>query len=102
MLMGTASSSDDPQVRRRYLDRQPEAQMFAGFADFGFYAVTLKAAHLVAGFGRIVDLKPQDILTETGDAAELIAAEPEILAHMNADHADTVRLYATKLLGARD
>jgi heme iron utilization protein len=102
MLMGTAAATDDPQARRRYLDRQPEAEMFAGFGDFAFYAMTIKAAHLVAGFGRIVDLKPHDVLTETGDAAELIAAEPEILAHMNADHIDTVRLYATKLLGARD
>jgi putative heme iron utilization protein len=102
MLMGTAATSDDPDVRRRYLDRQPEAEMFAGFADFAFYLVTLKSAHLVAGFGRIVDLKPQDILTETGDAAELVAAEPGILAHMNGDHADAVRLYATKLLGAPD
>ena len=49
-------------------------EMFAGFGDFAFYRVTLKAAHLVAGFGRIVDLKPRDILTETGDAAELLAA----------------------------
>src|SRR5215510_3393009 len=38
----------------------------------------------------------------TEDASELIAAEPEILAHMNDDHADAVRLYATKLLGAPD
>ena len=102
MLMGTAAATEDPQARRRYLDRQPEAEMFAGFADFAFYRVTLKAAHLVAGFGRIVDLKPQDVLTETGDAAELLAAEPEILAHMNGDHADALRLYATKLLGAPD
>jgi heme iron utilization protein len=102
MLMGTAAATEDPDVRRRYLDRQPEAEMFVGFADFAFYKVALKAAHLVAGFGRIVDLKPQDILTETGDAADLIAAEPEILAHMNGDHADAVRLYATKLLGAPD
>jgi putative heme iron utilization protein len=102
MLMGTAAATDDPRARRRYLDRQPEAEMFAGFADFSFYAMTIKAAHLVAGFGRIVDLKPHDVLTETGDAVELVAAEPEILAHMNADHADAVRLYATKLLGARD
>ena len=102
MLMGTAAATDDADVRRRYLDRQPEAEMFAGFADFAFYRVALKAAHLVAGFGRIVDLKPQDILTETGDAAELVAAEPDILAHMNGDHADAVRLYATKLLGAPD
>src|SRR5712692_8870145 len=102
MLVGTAAATDDPQARRRYLDRQPEAEMFAGFADFAFYRMGLKAAHLVAGFGRIVDLKPQDILTETGDAAELVAAEPEILAHMNGDHADALRLYATRLLGAAD
>jgi putative heme iron utilization protein len=45
---------------------------------------------------------PTARLTETGDAAELLAAEPEILAHMNGDHADALRLYATKLLGAPD
>ena len=102
MLLGAAAATDDPDARRRYLDRQPEADMFAGFADFAFYRVTLKGAHLVAGFGRIVDLKPPDFLTETADAAELVAAETEIVAHMNADHADAVRLYATKLLGAAD
>ena len=102
MLMGSAAATEDADVRRRYLERQPEAEMFAGFADFAFYRLALKSAHLVAGFGRIVDLKPQDILTETGDASELIAAEPDILAHMNGDHADAVRLYATKLLGAPD
>jgi heme iron utilization protein len=102
MLMGTAAATDDAEARRRYLARQPEAEMFAGFADFAFYRMELKAAHLVAGFGRIVDLKPQDVLTEVGDAAELVAAEPEILAHMNDDHADAVRLYATRLLGAPD
>jgi putative heme iron utilization protein len=102
MLMGTAAATEDPEVRRRYLDRQPEANMFAGFGDFAFYRVALKGAHLVAGFGRIVDLKPADVLTEIDDAAELVAAEPNILAHMNGDHADACRLYATKLLGAPD
>ena len=76
--------------------------MFAGFADFSIYRIELKSAHLVAGFGRIVDLKPPDVLTRIDDAAELVAAEPGILAHMNADHAETCRLYATKLLGAAD
>src|SRR5262252_7322431 len=102
MLMGTAAATDDPAARRRYLERQPEAEMFAGFADFAFYRVALKGAHLVAGFGRIVDLKPADVLTPVDDATELTAAEPDILAHMNADHADTCRLYATRLLGAPD
>src|SRR3954452_2458968 len=102
MLMGAAAVSADQDVRRRYLERQPEAEMFAGFGDFAFYRIVLKGAHLVAGFGRIVDLKPEDILTPVEDASELTAAEPDILAHMNADHADTCRLYATKLLGAPD
>jgi putative heme iron utilization protein len=102
MLLGTATPTDDPDVRRRYLERQPEAEMFVGFADFAFYRMALTGAHLVAGFGRIVDLKPSDILTPIEDAAELTAAEPDILAHMNADHGDTCRLYATRLLGAAD
>src|SRR2546421_711980 len=55
MLMGTAVVADDPEARRRYLDRQPEAPTFAGFGDFAFYRMVLTAAHLVAGFGRIVD-----------------------------------------------
>jgi putative heme iron utilization protein len=102
MLMGTAAMRDDPDARRRYLARQPEAEAFAGFGDFAVYRIDVKAAHLVAGFGRIVDLAPADILTRTDDAAELLAAEPDIAAHMNADHAETCRLFATKLLGAPD
>jgi putative heme iron utilization protein len=102
MLLGTAEKTDDPEARRRYLERQPEAEMFAGFADFAFYKIKLKGAHLVAGFGRIVDLKPEDMLTQVDDAAELVAGETDILRHMNEDHLDTCRLYAIKLLGASD
>ena len=102
MLMGTAAVTDDPMARRRYLARQPEAVAFADFADFAFYLIALSHIHLVAGFGRIVDLKPTDVLVETTDAETLVAAEPEILAHLNQDHADSLRLYATKLLGASD
>lgn len=102
MLMGSAVKSDSEAVRRRYLAHQPEAEMFAGFKDFAFYEVQLKGAHLVAGFGRIVDLAPEDILTDLTGAEALIEAEPGVIEHMNADHADTTRLYATKLLGAPD
>jgi putative heme iron utilization protein len=102
MLMGTAVKTDDKGVRRRYLERQPDAETFAGFADFAFYQVLLKGAHLVAGFGRIVDLEPEDVLTQVDDAEDLVAGEPDILAHMNEDHAETCRLYATKILGAPD
>jgi len=102
MLLGAAVKTERADARRRYLAQQPEAEMFAGFGDFAFYEVKLKGAHLVAGFGRIVDLTPADLLTDLAGADALLAAEPEVIAHMNADHAATCRLYATKLLGAPD
>ena len=75
MLMGRASATDDPEVRRRYLDRQPEAGTFAGFGDFAFYRVALSRVHLVAGFGRIVDLEPEQILLDL--ALKALAWESE-------------------------
>src|SRR6266571_4575595 len=49
--------------------------MFAGFGDFAFYEIKLKGAHLVAGFGRIVDLKPDQLLTDLTGAEALVATE---------------------------
>jgi heme iron utilization protein len=102
MLMGSASLTASPDARRRYLAQQPEAVMFADFADFAFYEVRLKTAHLVAGFGRIVDLSPADLLIDLAGAETLLAAEAGAVEHMNADHAEACRLYATRLLGAAD
>ena len=102
MLMGTIAVTSDPAALAAYLRRQPEAEMFAGFADFAFYQIALTRAHLVAGFGRIVDLKPGDVLTDVSDARALVEAETGAIAHMNADHAEACRLYATKLLGGPD
>jgi putative heme iron utilization protein len=102
MLMGRATRTESADARRRYLAHQPEAEMFADFGDFSFYQINLAGAHLVAGFGRIVDLAPADLLTDLVGADALLAAEPEVIEHMNADHAETCRLYATRLLGAPD
>ena len=102
MLMGAAMVTADENDRRRYLARQPEAEMFAGFRDFAFYRIVISAAHLVAGFGRIVDLKPGDILVDVAGAEDLLASEAGAVAHMNEDHADACRLYATALCGAPD
>ena len=100
MLNGNTATTAEKNARQRYLARQPEAEEFADFGDFAFYEIKLKGAHLVAGFDRIVDLKPIDLLTDVAGAQALLNAEPEVIAHMNQDHADTCRLYATKLLGA--
>lgn len=89
-------------AKRRFLAKQPEAAMYAGFGDFAFYRFEVEMGHLVAGFGRIVDMKASDLLVDLAGADEIVEGEPGIVAHMNEDHADAVRLYATSLLGAPD
>lgn len=86
-------------ARRRFLARHPDAAGFAGFSDFAFYRIEPDSAHLVAGFGRITDVAREDLLVETADAAEVLAAEAGAVAHMNADHQDAIALYALHLIG---
>ncbi|GGC52109.1 HugZ family pyridoxamine 5'-phosphate oxidase [Chelatococcus reniformis] len=94
-----AERSAGERPRHRFLARHPGAAGYADFPDFSFRRLVPTGAHLVAGFGRIVDLCAADLLTELGDADELVAAEAGAVAHMNEDHADALLLYATRLLG---
>jgi putative heme iron utilization protein len=99
MLMGRVAATDDATARARYLRRHPEAEMFAGFPDFAIYRMDIERVHLVAGFGRIVDLAAADVLTDISGAEALIEAEAGAVEHMNSDHPDALELYATRLLG---
>jgi len=96
---------EDPgeaRLRRRFLARHPKAELYAGFGDFSFWRLDTAAAHLNGGFARAADLTAADVLTDISGAADLIEAEAGAVSHMNADHAEAVRLYATRLLGAPD
>jgi len=104
MLAGQAEQAggdDVAMLRRRYLNAHPSSEVFVNFKDFSFFRIWPTGAHLVAGFGRIVDLKPAQFLTDISDAASLLEAEPGAVDHMNADHREAMNLYATKLLGAK-
>jgi heme iron utilization protein len=87
-------------LRRRYLNAHPSAEAFVEFKDFSFFRIEASGGHLVAGFGRIVDLTPAQFLTDIGDATALLEAEPGAVEHMNEDHREAMNLYATRLLGA--
>jgi heme iron utilization protein len=103
MLAGRAEpagAEDAAVLRRRYLNAHPSAQAFVEFKDFSFFRIRPSGAHLVAGFGRIVDLEPAQFLTDLSDAAALLEAEQGAVEHMNEDHRDAMNLYATRLLGA--
>jgi putative heme iron utilization protein len=95
-LLGRASASDDERIKRRFLARHPDAEMYAGFRDFHFYRVAVDRAHIVAGFGKIAWVEAAALKSKSPEA--LVAAEADIVEHMNQDHADAVALYAAKLL----
>lgn len=95
-------SADESRIRRRFLARHPKSELYAGFADFAFWRMAVVAAHLNGGFARAADLGAAEVLTDVADAQPLIEAEADAIAHMNSDHAEALRLYATRLLGAPD
>jgi heme iron utilization protein len=92
----------EPRVRRRFLARHPKSELYAGFADFSFWRLNVVSAHLNAGFARAADLKASEIIVDCAGAEDLIEAEADAIAHINEEHAEAVRLYATKLLSAQD
>jgi hypothetical protein len=104
MLSGRAERADLEKdlLQRRYLNAHPSAEAFVSFPDFSFFRIRPTRTHLVAGFGRIVDLEPEQFLTDLTGAEDLVDAEEGAVEHMNADHRDAMGLYATRLLGAAE
>jgi hypothetical protein len=103
MLAGRAEEVPPDQLellRRRYLNAHPSSEAFVNFKDFSFFRIRPAGAHLVAGFGRIVDLNPEQFLTDISDAGALLEAAQDAVDNMNADHREAMNLYATRLLGA--
>jgi putative heme iron utilization protein len=101
-VLGTMERRAEPRLRRRFLARHPKSALYVDFPDFAFWRLDVVSAHLNGGFARAADLAAADILSDLSGADELIAAEEGAIAHMNADHADAVRLYAVRLAGEED
>jgi heme iron utilization protein len=95
-------SADGERARRRYLAHQPKASLYVDFPDFSFWRLDVTSASLNGGFGRAYRMAQADVLTSLEGLDDLADMEARSVAHMNADHADAVALYATKLGGARE
>jgi len=95
-------SAEEARVRRRFLARHPKSELYVGFGDFSFWRMQVASGHLNGGFARAADLTGADVLTDLSGADEMIAAEEGAVTHMNEDHVEATRLYATKLLGLDD
>ncbi len=88
-----------PALKARWLARHPYAAFYADFGDFALWRVRPGGALLVGGFARAARLRLAELLPDQAAVAALAAAEAEILAHVNAEHADAVALIAAGLPG---
>jgi heme iron utilization protein len=97
-LLGSAekieTSDRRAMLRKRFLNRHPKAGLYADFADFAFYLVKLEQAHLNGGFARAASFAAASLLTTLAGAADLVAAEPSAINHVNTDHAEIPSLLA--------
>jgi heme iron utilization protein len=101
-LSGRIEWADSASARRRYLERNPKAKLYADFADFSFFCLAIEAVHFNGGFGRADPLEPADILSPREGEAALTEAEPRLIAEINALGDDAVaRLAGRKLSGRR-
>jgi len=98
-VMGRTERTGEPRVRARFLARHPKARLYADFADFSFWRLTIEGGHLNGGFARAATLTADDLRTDLAGAEDLVAVEADALAHMNEDHREALALYATRLAG---
>jgi len=88
---------DDGSVRDDYLERHPSAREWSSFGDFGFYRMEVVDAYYIAGFGEMAWVSADDYRKAKPDP--LAAHAEAIIAHMNADHADSLALYCRAFAG---
>lgn len=100
-VLGKVRRTKKPEHAKRFLGCHPEAEMYAGFGDFGFFRMTIDRAHWVGGFAKAQWLSGRFVTADGAAAKAIAAAADDIIEHMNADHAEAVSLYAEKLLGRR-
>lgn len=82
--------ADKDRLGPRYLRYFPKAEAYLAMHDFAFYRIEPVRIRYIGGFGKIHWVEPQDYLLADGKLEEEEAA---IVAHMNADHAHTLRDY---------
>lgn len=81
-----------PSARQAYLARHENSRFWIDFADFSFFRLDPVDLYYVGGFGVMGWVESADYTRAAPDP--LAHAAPSILAHMNADHPDSMLLLA--------
>jgi len=97
-LMGDGSRvapGEQAAARTAYLAWHPNAVSWVDFEDFAFWRLTILDVYFVGGFGAMDWLPARDYAAARPDP--LADAAPDILEHMNRDHADALLTFARVL-----
>lgn len=90
-VVGVAQlAGDNPRLAVRYRRYFPEAETYLTMRDFSFYRIVPQTLRYIGGFGKIHWVSAISYLIPS---YPLIGQEDDVLAHMNADHRDTLRRY---------
>ena len=85
---------DMATVRETYLARHENSLYWVDFSDFNFFRLQPIDLYYVGGFGVMGWVDAHEYQTAAPDP--LAASAPNILAHMNADHVDSMILLARR------
>ena len=94
-LIGTAEPVPEDEIadaREKYLARHENSRYWVDFSDFNFFRLQPVDLYYVGGFGVMGWVEARDYEQAAPDP--LAEAAPGILAHMNADHVDSMILLA--------
>ncbi len=94
-VVGDIRQTTSENDRNRYLARHPGANMYASFADFRFYRMSVESIHWVGGFAQARWFSPEKVLiSDKALSREFGFVEDDIISHMNSDHGDALDCYA--------
>lgn len=88
------------EAKKVYEEAVASAAIFGAFSDFTWWVLKVERVRWVGGFGRMDSVGPESFAAAEADPVAPTAGGA--IAHLNADHADSLLLIAQKLSGHTD
>lgn len=96
----TRVDGDGGGARVAFLAAHPNARYYAHFRDFAFWKLHVESVRYIGGYGRMSWISQDE--WQHAEPDPLASSAADIVAHMNADHADALVLYCQAFSEATD
>jgi heme iron utilization protein len=96
-IIGPATEVPAVEVQDLYLSRHENAKFWQSYTDFAYYRLEVEGVYFIGGFGVMGWISAEHYGTARPDP--LAEAAVGIIHHMNADHAEALRLIARHYAG---